>query len=263
MKFNSATVFIIPIFKPNLSKLQKLIENLPGDYLIINNSQTKLPPNLAEQEINPGMNLGFGGGANLGISAASKSHSWNIVINQDLKVTKKSAFSEFLEKLNKLHPGLAGPFAGTLDENRWTTIFHENNQDINDFDYLSGSFLGIHTDVFNKIGGFYAPYFMYYEDAEYSVKAKKFGFPLHHVGIYGTIHEANSVLAGNTYLRSYYLARNHLLFIRRNAPLSVQFHEFMRMPKTLKEHHEKGEIGAEQGIRDFAIGRYGQAKEKI
>jgi GT2 family glycosyltransferase len=197
------------------------------------------------------VNLGYGGGANLGIRQALKSGAeWVIIMNQDLLITK-DAYEQFIDKLKKTDAAIVGPFGGGFDIRRWTTILPSEQ-----IDYISGAFMAIHRDVIDKIGYFYEPYFMYYEDADYCVRAKKAGFPLLKREIKGIVHHNNPSLGKGSSLHEYYLARNHLLFVEREAPLSVKVREYVRLPKTLVEYSIAKNYGGLEGIKDYLLRKF-------
>lgn len=183
-------------------------------------------------------NLGYGGGANAGMRKAFDAGAqWVIVLNQDVELTKKG-ITQFCATLPESEPGIVGPEAGLLDRKRWTTILPEHNSPLPPLilrgggapDYISGAIMAIHRNVWEATGGFYEPYVMYYEDVDLSVRAKKAGFELRHVEIEGFGHESRE-----SKQKEYYLARNHLLFVWRLAPIGVKLHELIRLPKTMWE----------------------------
>lgn len=271
-------LFSIIAFYPNPLQFNKLLAVLkPYKVLIIDNTKN---------------NLGYTGAANKAIKHSLKNNfDWLVILNQDIEVNKK-AVSQFVKTLDKTKPGIAGPFVGTLDSKRWTTILKENSKfealnskqilnsklqnkksfnnlnfdywnlfrisdlEFRIYPYISGSFLAIHKDVIAKVGGFYQPYFMYYEDADYCVRAQKAGFSITSVEIPGIFHQD----AAPSLLHEYYLARNHLLFVKRNAPLTVKLHEILRFPKTIYQHLKNKNQGALKGIIDYYLGRLGQYK---
>jgi len=231
--------FIIVTYKPDTAVLGRLQKSLAGKSIITIDNSKK--------------NFGFGGGANVGIrKALAKGAQWVVILNQDIELTNASV-EKLYRKLQLLPPCIAGPFAGSLDELRWTTILPSKK-----VDYISGSCIAMHRKVITKIGMFYEPYFMYYEDADFCVRAKNAGFPLIHVSIAGISHNETTSLGRGSFLHQYYLARNHLLFVERNAPLLVKIHEMVRLPKTIWEHYKKQERGALVGIRDYFLRRFGQ-----
>lgn len=198
-------------------------------------------------------NLGYGGGANEGIRRALQSGTeWVVVMNQDLKASKRGI--EALDKaLRKSPPGIVGPFAGRLDPKRWTTILPSPK-----VNYISGACMAIHRNVIEKTGYFYESYFMYYEDADYCIRAKKAGFPLIHASIEGIEHDDNPSLGKGSFLHEYYLSRNHFLFIERQAPAWVKLYEYCRLPKTIAEFISRRNNGGLVGVGDYLLRRFGQ-----
>ena len=235
----------------NLLKLQKLSRKV----MFVDNSNFR-PSKKIKTSLNIislKNNLGYGGGANVGINDALKRGvKWVVILNQDLKITK-SALNEFEHVIARSRPGIIGPFPGELDKNRWSTILPAEKAD-----YISGSFIAIHRDVVKRIGLFYEPFFMYYEDVDYCIRAKEFGFPLTALKNSGIAHEDNSSLGKKSYLLEYYLARNHMLFVQRQAPLKVKLHEYLRVPKTLNEYIKSNNKGGIDGIKDYFVQKFGE-----
>lgn len=204
--------------------------------------------------------LGFAGGANRSINYLQrKKADWIVVLNPDLDISLK-AINDFVSFLYTAPVGIVGPYAGTLDKKRWTTIFDEHKElKKNDgVKYISGAFMAIPKKLIARIGNFHQPYFMYYEDVDYNLKAIKAGFSLFVTRTTGIHHEGTASIGKGSFLHEYYLSRNHLLFVARNAPLSVKLHEVLRFPKTIFEHLKNKNYGALRGIGDFIIGKFGK-----
>lgn len=249
-------VYIITTFNPNIEVLTKLLSNFSTSrVIIVDNSDNINNHFISTGKINivqNKQNLGFTGGANAGIrKALAKGAEWVVVMNYDLSVTKKS-ISQFNKILENSTPGVIGPFAGKLDPKRWTTIFPSTSTD-----YISGSCIAIHRKVIESIGLFYDPYFIYYEDADYCVRARRAGFPVKHVPISGITHYDSGNPTVGAHRHEYYLARNHLYFVERCAPPMVKAHEYMRLPKTMAEHIQKKDRGAIFGLQDYFFRRSG------
>jgi GT2 family glycosyltransferase len=255
-------IFIIPIFHPKKDQLHKLlmeIENYPT--IIINNDSKVLEKFSVSQTINNPENIGFAGAVNQGIKIANVSqYEWYIILNQDLELNNTSIL-ELLARLIKAKPGLYGPFGGEFDNRRWTTIINERVTSDREVDYISGSCIAIHKDVVNKIGDFYEPYFMYYEDADLCVRAKMSGFPVVQYKISGITHSHKNILSQHMNLYEYYLCRNHLLFIFRQAPFNIKIYEIIRLPKTYLSYLRANESGAIKGVVDYFKGKFGMSKE--
>jgi GT2 family glycosyltransferase len=121
----------------------------------------------------------------------------------------------------------------------------------------------IHKDVNAKVQGFYKDFFMYYEDVDYCVQATKSGFSLVPLALPNIHHEDGKTIERGSPLHEYYLARNHLLFVERQAPFIVKFREFIRLPKTLYEHQIFLNAAGKQGVLDFLFLRYGKARKSL
>lgn len=208
--------FVIVTYKPDNVMFRQLHEAVRGCKVIISD--------------NTKHNVGYGAAANRGMKEAfDKGATWVVVLNQDVRITQKG-ITQFCAMAQKCDAGIVGPEAGSLDPTRWTTILPGNKK----IDYISGALMAIHRGVWETIGGFYEPYFMYYEDADLCVRARRAGFKLQQVEIDGFSHGIPGQ-ARNDNTKEYYLARNHLLFVWRLAPLSVKLYELIRLPKTLWE----------------------------
>lgn len=250
----NTVAFIIIAYHPNMEELKTLLRLLKDHpTIIVDNSNVLVLDDVGKATLlSQTKNLGYGAAVNIGIHHASGLGSkWFVVLNQDMKFTKNSVLS-LLSQLKKLPACIAGPFGAGLDVSRWTTILPSEN-----IDYLTGSCLAIHQKVVGKIGYFFEPYFLYYEDVDYCIRAKTAGFPLIKIELPDASHEETASLGSGSRLHQYYLARNHFLFVSRQAPSSVKWYEFFRFPKTITEHIRRHEKGALFGIRDFLLKRFG------
>lgn len=251
-------VFVVIGFHPDKETLSSLLAALKNyDVIVVNNGGVVLENSHTVQVISSGKNLGYAGGANLGMKAAfEKGACWVVICNQDLAMTN-AGVNELVSRLKSLPTGIAGPFAGGLDPKRMTTIIPSTRAD-----YITGSCIAIHKEVYKKIGNFYDPYFLYYEEVDYCMRAKKVELPIMHLKIDGITHTESSTLGNNSLMHQYYLSRNHLLFLRRGAYWKTMVYEYIRLPLTLLEHLRRNQWGAVLGMYDFLFCRFGQ-KERI
>lgn len=246
--------FIIIAYKPKMEAFKRLLLRLKDHtVIIVDNGSTLTLDDVGRATLLSQMrNVGYAAAANIGIHHASGlGVKWFVILNQDISFTKLS-IRNLLKACRTLSPCIAGPFGAGLDASRWTTMLPSER-----VDYLTGSCLAIHERVVSKIGYFYEPYFLYYEDADYCIRAKLAGFPLTKIAVDEAEHEESASLGRGSRLHQYYLARNHLLFVKRLAPTPVKFYEFFRIPKTISEHIRRREKGALAGIRDYALHRFG------
>ncbi|HLD24464.1 MAG TPA: glycosyltransferase family 2 protein [Patescibacteria group bacterium] len=246
--------FIIIAYRPKVEDLKRLINALKDHpTIIVDNGGTLTFDDVSRATfLSQTTNIGFGAAANIGIHHASGlGADWFVILNQDMMLPRVAVRS-LVKLLKKTPPGIAGPISGALDHKRWTTILPADR-----VDYLTGSCLAIHEKMVGKVGYFYEPYFLYYEDADYCVRAKRAGFGLTKLTLEGISHEESVSLGRGTLRHHYYLARNHLLFVKRLAPHSVKFYEYLRLAFTIGEHIARRERGAILGIRDFFLRRFG------
>lgn len=73
--------------------------------------------------------------------------------------------------LGRLAP-LGGVFQRVRDEYTWND---RQIDDVTDIDFCSGCFTCVRTDAFKKLSGFDERFFMYLEDADLTLRAKKYG----------------------------------------------------------------------------------------
>ncbi|MCX8008910.1 MAG: glycosyltransferase family 2 protein [Patescibacteria group bacterium] len=252
-------VFIILTYYPNEKSVDAIISAIsPHPIIVVDNTPKRNVPFEGVVYLPNEENLGYAGGMNAGLRHAyDHGASWMVVLNDDL-VLNRDTIRTFVKHLNACNPGLVGPFSRSLDTKRWTASTKQSS-----IDFLSGSFLAIHRLVIETIGYFYEPYFMFYEDVEYCVRARKHGFTLQTIKLPTLQHNESSRFQNKKFLHEYYLARNHYLFVERNAPIAVQFHELIRFPKTIYEHLKKKEWGALAGIRDYCFRTFGKHKHSI
>jgi len=216
----------IELFEFNEEKLDEIEEIKIPD----------LPINQKIILIELGMNYGFAGGNNFGIKFALKflDPHYILLLNNDTVVD-----SQFLEILVKeaQNPniGILGPNVYYYDDpERITYIggniscytgkithpyFNEIKQmfNVSEIDYISGCSLLIKKDVIEAFGLMDTNYFLYYEDTDWCLNAKKNGIKIVHVPEAEIWHKVSaSINTSNTAL--YYGTRNLYLLIRKNCP---------------------------------------------
>lgn len=184
-------------------------------------------------------NLGFSGGCNVGIKYALKNNAdYVLLLNNDTSVDKN-----FLSELVKVGEenkdiGILSPFIYYKDKQNtiWSSGLNldlkigwpfvdslqkkiDNGQykTIRTVDFLTGCSMLIKKNVFVKVGLFRKEYFLYIEDMDFSVRAKKNNFYLCSVPMSKIWHKVgrSSSQEGLAKVR-YYFARNLLLFVKYN-----------------------------------------------
>jgi hypothetical protein len=177
-------------------------------------------------------NLGFSAGVNVGIRyALERGADYILLLNYDVAVKKDflSILVEEMEKNEKV--GLASPvILGGADSQIWFSggkidwlkmkTFHEKeNLSQNNFnsDYITGCAMLIRSAVFKKTGLLDEDYFLYWEDADFSVKAKKAGYQLLVSPASRVFHFEKSEEKKEN--KTYWLVLSGLLFFKKNCPL--------------------------------------------
>lgn len=224
-------------------------------------------------------NLGFSAGNNVGIKyALDQSADVIFLLNPDTIISKTflKNFNESTETLLRTHMvGVVGPkicdedgtiwaVGGKLDKKRYSAYLVGNGKEDSGqynsnlgLDYISATAAFIKREVFEKIGLFKDDYFLYYEDVDFCQRAFRAGFKLAIDPNISIIHYASSSVGKNSAVMQYYMARNHMLFLERFAPLSIKIRELIRLPKTL--YQIRGEKYELLGLRDYFLRRFGKS----
>ncbi|TXK33788.1 glycosyltransferase family 2 protein [Pontibacter qinzhouensis] len=180
-------------------------------------------------------NLGFAGGNNLGVAHAAG--EFLLFLNNDTEVDPG-----FLEPMVHLftqnrQAGVASPkiiyygtdnliqYAGSHGINPWTgrsITIGQLEQDKGQHNQgattklADGAAMMVPRQVIEKVGLMPELYFLYYEELDWCEMIKRAGYSCHYVAS-STIYHKESVSVGKaSVLKTYYMNRNRLLFIRRN-----------------------------------------------
>ena len=194
-------------------------------------------------------NLGYSAGNNVGIQyALDHGADYVLVLNNDVVV-----MPNLLQKMLDAKADMVGGEQGEA-------LGHT---------YLSGAVLLIQKNVLQRIGLFDERFFLYYEDLEYSVRARKAGFVLKKIdgGFRHGVSATTSSLGPATLL--YYHSRNALLYYAIHGSLRQRITLlFWRIFVTLKQHIKialgrNAEISRAiiEGFNDYDHGRFGMRKQ--
>ncbi len=184
--------------------------------------------------IENGDNLGFAGGNNPALRYAFQNGSdWAVLINPDTWVE-----TDFIARLKAVLGAKTGLVGLPLDEGgqtayggvvRWfrPSLGHAYGR-ISEEESLSGDYypigggLAISKNAYQKIGGLDEKYFLYFEDADYALKAKRADIPVGFTAepvIHHAVSATTRKLGSPLLLRYHY--RNALYFNHKNGPASV------------------------------------------
>jgi GT2 family glycosyltransferase len=183
-------------------------------------------------------NLGFAGGNNVGIRYALDNEADCILLlNNDTEVDPR--FLSGLVEASEADPevGIAGSKIYYFSEpkrlwyaggsvNLWKGDAHhigENELDAGqydgtkDTDYISGCAMLIKRKVLDDIGLMDESMFLYYEDSDYCLRARRRGYRIVYVPTSIVYHKVSSTTGTVKDLQLFYGTRNMLRFEKRNA----------------------------------------------
>ena len=181
-------------------------------------------------------NLGFAGGNNLGISHAHGKYLF--FVNNDTEVS----MDDIERLINRIetseHIGIVCPkirffygdrhiqYAGFTPMSRITCRnrgIGYDEADIGQYDtprqtaFAHGAAMMARRDTVNKVGLMPECYFLYYEEMDWSMMMKRNGYQIWYEPSATVYHKESQSTGANSPLKTYYLTRNRLLFIKRNS----------------------------------------------
>lgn len=181
-------------------------------------------------------NLGFAAGNNVGIRfSLERMADYVLLLNNDTEVE-----NDFLSKLIEVAEsdasiGLISPviFDGNTKEvwfsggdilwKKMSSLHRKNiqTQDYSESEFITGCSMLIKANVFKSVGLLDEDYFLYWEDADFSLRAKKKGFKNVVVSSSWVYHfEASEKNRKN---KIYWLVISGLIFFKKNTPWNKKY----------------------------------------
>ena len=181
-------------------------------------------------------NLGFTGGNNIGIEAATGDYFF--IVNNDTEL-ETNLLDELIKPFRQ-NPqvGVVCPkirffdapnlvqFAGYGPMNMLTGTAHLvgfNQPDGPQFNqpgtspFAHGCAMLVSRAVVERVGRFAERFFLYYEELDWSQRIRNAGFVIHYQPAATIWHKESASVGRESTLRTYYLTRNRILFIRRHG----------------------------------------------
>lgn len=249
--------------------------------IVDNNSQDNLEIKIKErfpdvEFIQTGKNLGYAGGNNIGIKYAIEHNAEYIcLLNNDIDISP-DCFNELIYALGNPKVGISGPAilfwdsdvihstglnicfykgsAKAINYNKLKNMVYEH---IVECDYLEGACLMFNSKLIYKIGYFPEVYFLYFEETEWCVKAKKANYKVVCVPKAIVHHKGSESVDKITGLKMYFQDRNRILFERRNAKLyqKLVFFFYIFLQTSYRLLTGKRSVQVLGAIRDGMSGR--------
>ena len=282
---------IITINYNGLADTCALIETIPFnedmEVIVVDNaSDHQVADTIAERfplvkVIRSDRNVGFAGGNNLGIQAAQGTYLF--LVNNDT-VFKDFNISVLIDRLESSSDiGIVCPkirfawdknpiqFAGytTLSmvtmRNRaigYGEDDHGQYETAHPTPYAHGAAMLIKREAVDKVGLMPECYFLYYEEIDWSMMFTRAGYQIWYEPKCTIYHKESQAAGQDSPLRTYYITRNRLLFVRRNRRgilkgLSYAYLTAVVAPRDILRHITKGRINLAKatykGLRDFSL----------
>lgn len=209
-------------------------------------------------------NLGFAGGNNLAIRQAKGEYI--LLLNNDTEVEPGflepmvSLFDEIptlgiVSPLLIYYPQQLVQYAGAKSINLYTGRGRKlgNKENIsNAFQQAYRTELGhgaamlFPARLIKEIGPLPEEYFLYYEEHDWSEACKRAGYQIYFQGASRVYHKESVTTGKTSPLKTYYLNRNRLLFIKRNANglqkyMAILFFLFIAFPKNMLKYLLRGD----------------------
>lgn len=209
-------------------------------------------------------NLGFAGGNNLGIRQASGEYL--LFLNNDTELVE--GFVETLVREFHVHPeiGLLSPlilyfddktkiqYAGFSEMNYLTcrnkgignqeTNFNQHDRS-QETGFIHGAAMMCRRDDLKKVGLMEENYFLYYEEIDWCEKFKKAGKKIWFTGRTKIYHKESISVGKESSLKTYFMHRNRMLYIRRNTNIFnilmfTMYYVAVACPKTIIKYYLNG-----------------------
>ena len=217
-------------------------------------------------------NLGFAGGNNLGVKHANG--DFLFFVNNDTEL-HPDCIQPLIERFNKNREiGLISPkikyfdqrdiiqYAGFSKINPFTARnfgigsmeIDKGQHDTPSFThYAHGAAMMTTKEVIEEVGLMSEDFFLYYEELDWCEKIKKAGFKIFYEPSSTVYHKESFTIGRNSTLKTYYITRNRIFFIRRNFSrfefgIFLLFFLGISTPKNIFSFIKKGEI---ENIRPF------------
>lgn len=293
-----ARLSVITVNYNGLALTAAMIESLgrhvstPLEIIVVDNGSVRDEAALLKERY-PGIiairspkNLGFAGGNNLGIRAATGEYV--LLLNNDTEVADDTLhyLAETLDtdpsigavcpKIRFWAPPQAIQFAGYTPLTRITlrnALVGFGDPDDGSHDtprpspYAHGAAMLVRRAAIEKAGEMPELYFLYYEELDWSERIREAGFGIVYNPRATVFHKESATTGQQSPLRSYYLTRNRLLYARRNRrgavrSLSVLYQLGVALPKSVAAAllHGRRDLAAAalRGARDFLRNKTGK-----
>lgn len=210
-------------------------------------------------------NLGFAGGNNLGIREAKGEYI--LFLNNDTEVDPD--FLQPMVELFEKNPSAGAASSKIIYYNSDNIIQYAGSTCLNpltgrnkrigymerdmgqhdtlrETDLAHGCAMMVPRRVIDKVGMMPELFFLYYEEIDWCETIKRGGYKIFYVPKSKVFHKESMSVGKNSTLKTYYMTRNRLLFMRRNSSgaskmMALLFFIFLALPKNILTHLKQKE----------------------
>lgn len=234
-------------------------------------------------------NLGFAGGCNVALNWAIKNNQdYVLLLNND--TTVKQNFLEELLKHAEKHENVAFFVPSIFFQDRpslvwfggeahldWRKMHQSAISELHlkplpqdaasrSIEFASGCAMFCRVKALQEIGGFDSDYFLYWEDVEFSLKARQYGWNIRWVPSAHIYHKVSATTKKQgVAARQYYDIRNFLLLSSKYAPQWMVLYRpvwavgmvVKQIIKIIIRRNVDVSIGILRGVRDYYRGKFG------
>lgn len=249
-----------------------LVNNFPGDGSGAPLQAYLRESGMAFRYFEPGENLGYTGGMNLGIEAAlAEDIPTVLVLNNDTVLAPD--FSAQALAAVRAHPDevIAGcvldsetgrPSHNIGRLSPWTGLVRDifDRGYSGDIDFVSGCMMFVPAKVFRAVGLFDDRYFMYREDFDFCLRLRDHKVGIRYVPSIVVEHKVSSSTDRTGTPKEYYRMRNqtHILLERGPIPQKSLYFLFIMCLLAFKLRHPRVFLQFLRGIRDALAGKLGR-----
>lgn len=256
------------------------------------------------QVLETGMNLGYAGGNNVGIELAIKQGAGAVLLLNNDTIVDPEMMNRFIESAQKdpmvgIWGGYPLRFSNPEHLDHLGGVWNSEKGDFEliglnekkgfrtdrSLDYVCGCSIFIRREVFEKIGLLETRFFLFWEEADFAMRAKKAGFKIDICYEALLFHKVSASFVGGSPHKKYFWWRGRLLWIERNCTPQEKKRLFrkilnpelwhyqkllyikgaeLKLLKLLRKQnlHEKQEKlkqyrAVVQGLKDYSSGRFG------
>lgn len=240
------------------------------EVIVIDNGSPDEDPTIIPQRfpqvtfVETGENLGFAGANNMGICMSKGKYI--LLLNNDTIVSP--GFLEPLVAKMESDPtiGAVSPkikyyyldnviqYAGMTPIDpymvrSWSDGYMEKDKGQHDQDkitsYAHGAAMMVSAEVVRKVGLMSMVFFLYYEELDWGYRIRKAGFSIWYVHNSEILHLESVSTGKESPLKTYYLNRSRLLYMRRNVRgirsiIPILFQLFVAIPKNMLKYLIQG-----------------------